>query len=626
MNGNLDNITFDIKELNKTEDGARYKIAIQVPMSMGFIERMKFIIESSNERRAFQLKHIKNENDMVYFETEIELETKAIYHYYFSFEANHNFIYFKKSNKTNSQTISPEEKWNMSVNFDVPEWAKGATMYHIYVDRYYRGSKEPLIERPNRTIHKSWNEEPIIGPDKNGLWNADFYGGDLKGIEQKLGYIKSLGVDIIYLSPIVLSQSNHRYDAADYRHVDPYAGTNNDLKSLCDKAHKLGMKVVLDAVFNHTGNDSIYFNEFGNYPEKGAFEGPDSKYYNFYRKHFDNATTNFDYWWGMKNLPVCDGNSKEWQQYIFGENGVIDLWFSLGIDGLRLDVADELTDEFIEGIRKAVKRNKPDGFILGEVWKNPMRMGRGYIESGKGMDSVMDYVLVDALLRYFKYGDVTSIAEVIRQLRTEYPEGTLQTLMNFTSTHDISRAINLFGSNEFKTFNSWAWDLYNEDRDYQKNYRLTPEQYEYGKKLYKEYLYFLTFFPGILSFFYGDEVGLQGLGNLANRRPFPWGREDKDLLNYCRQLGNIRKKEQFLKKADLDVYDINDRFILFERQSSEADALIAINRTGDRIATPIPEKYYNINTLYPLGHSDTSSIDSHGALVLKKVKKPNIIC
>ncbi len=621
MNGSLDNITFDIKKLSTTPDGARYKVSIKVPMSMGFIERMKFIIESNNERRAFQLKHLKNENNLVNFETEIELATSAIYHYYFSFEANHNFIYFKKQNKTNNQTITPEEKWNLSVNFDTPEWAKGAVMYHIFVDRFNHSKKTPLIEMPNRTIHKSWDEDVLVGPDKKGIWNADFYGGNLKGIEEKLDYIKSLGVDIIYLSPIVMSQSNHRYDTADYEKVDPYAGTNKDLKDLCDKAHKTGMKVVLDAVFNHTGNDSKYFNQYGTYPEKGAFEGQDSKYYNFFRKHYANATTYFDYWWGMTNLPVCDGYSKEWQQYIYGEKGVIDLWFSLGIDGLRLDVADELTDEFIEGIRTAVKRNKQDGLIIGEVWKNPMRMGRGYIESGKGMDTVMDYVLVDALLRYFKYGDVTSIAEVIRQLRTEYPDGTLQTLMNFTSTHDITRAINLFGCDEFKRFNSWAWDLYNDNRDYQKNYRLSKEQYEYGKQLYKSYLYFLTFFPGILSIFYGDEVGMQGLGNLANRRPFPWGKEDKDLQNYLKYMGRIRKKEQFLKTADIDVFDINTSFILFERKTPEVDALIAINRTGDPIPTPLPEKYYNIDTIYPLGLSNTRSIDSHGGIVLKKVKK-----
>ena len=124
MQGSIKDINFNIQELEKTNDGAKFRISIQVPMSIGWIERMKFIVDSSNERRAFQLKHLKNENDLVYFETEIELPTKALYHYYFSFEANHNFIYFKRENHTDNQTIAPEEKWKMSVNFDVPDWAK----------------------------------------------------------------------------------------------------------------------------------------------------------------------------------------------------------------------------------------------------------------------------------------------------------------------------------------------------------------------------------------------------------------------------------------------------------------------------------------------------------------------
>ncbi len=624
MQGSIKDINFNIQELEKTNDGAKFRVSIQVPMSIGWIERMKFIVDSSNERRAFQLKHLKNENGLVYFETEIELPTKALYHYYFSFEANHNFIYFKKENHTDNQTISPEEKWKMSVNFEVPDWAKGRIMYHIFVDRFYRGSKEPLKPMPNRTIHKSWNEPPTIGPDKNGIWNADFYGGDLKGITQKLDYIKSLGASIIYLSPVVRSQSNHRYDAADYEHVDPYAGTNQDLKELCTKAHAKGMKIVLDAVFNHTGNDSKYFNEFGNYPEKGAFQGEDSKYNQFYRKCWNNNQTYFIYWWNQHNLPVCDGNNPEWQKYIYGEGGVIDQWFKLGIDGLRLDVADDLSDEFIAGIRRAVKRNKEDGFILGEVWKNPMRMNRGYVENGKCLDSVMDYVLVDALLRYFKYGDCVSINEVLKQIKTEYPKGTAETLMNFTSTHDITRAINLFSTFNFKTYGGWAWDQWEENREYEKTFHLTKEQYEYGKKVYKSYIYALTFLPGILSIFYGDEVGLQGLGNLANRKPFPWGNEDKELLEFFRTIGRIRNKEKFLRTADLDVLDINDRYMMFERIKENERALITINRTDDKLLVPKHHLYTNPTGWYVLGDIHTKDIpkeiDSHGALVLKKTK------
>ena len=636
MEEQLNNVKFEIKKISSTEDNAKYKVSIKVPRTLGFIDQMKFVVES-DQRQAFPLQHIKNDEEFIYFEGDVELQTKALYDFYFSFYAEYKFVYLKKENKTDINNISKRDMWKMSVNFETPEWAKGAIMYHIYVDRFNRGSKEPLQEMKNRTIHKSWDEEPIIGPDENGLWNADFYGGDLKGIIDKLDYIKSLGASIIYLSPVVTSQSNHRYDAADYENVDPYAGTNDDLKELCDKAHELGMKVVLDAVFNHTGNDSKYFNEFGNYEEPGAYQGSESPYYDFYRKYENNGQIYFDYWWSFKNLPVCDGTNKKWQNYIYGEGGVIDKWFALGIDGLRLDVADELTDEFIEGIRKAVKRNKEDGFVLGEVWENPMKMNRGYISSGKGMDSVMNYLLIDGLIKYFKYEDVHKLKSVFDQLLIDYPTETLQTLMNFTSTHDISRAIDIFGTKEFKysSEKDWAWKLINEeDRDYQKKYQMSDEEYKKGIEVYKTFIFALTFFPGILSIFYGDEVGEQGLGNLANRRPFPWGKEDTELLEFFRTIGRIRQKEQFLQTADTSILDVNNQNFVFERKSEQEDALIAINRSSNRSNIYIPEKYKRPDKIYTLLDSKideldldgrilfgNGELDSHGALVLKKKRK-----
>jgi len=634
MEEQLNKVEFNIEKISSTEDDAKYKISIKVPRTLGFIDQMKFVAES-DQRQAFPLQHIKNDDDFIYFEGEVELATKALYDYYFSFYAEYNFIYYKKENRGDVNNISKNDMWKMSVNFETPDWAKGKIMYHIFVDRFNRGSKEPLEEIKNRTIHKSWDEEPIIGPDDNGIWNADFYGGDLKGIIEKLNYIKSLGVSILYLSPIVKSQSNHRYDTSDYETVDPYAGTNEDLKELCDKAHELGMKVVLDAVFNHTGNDSKYFNEYGNYPEVGAFQSKDSPYYDFYRKYENNGQIYFDYWWSFKNLPVCDGTNKKWQDYIYGEGGVIDKWFNLGIDGLRLDVADELTDEFIMGIRKAVKRNKEDGFILGEVWENPMKMGRGYVTSGKGMDSVMDYVFIDALIRYFKYEDVHKLKMVLEQLKIDYPPETLQTLMNFTSTHDISRAINILGSKEFRYSAKWAWDPIN-DRDiqYQKDYKLSEEEYKKGIEVYKTFIFTLTFFPGILSIFYGDEVGMQGLGNLANRRPFPWGKEDTELLDFFVRIGKIRQEESFLEKADFNPINIDNNCFVFERTSPTEDALIAINRASENSGFYIPDKYKRPDTIYELLDKEIKKIDldgqilfgsgeldSHGGLVLKKKRK-----
>ena len=620
MEEKLKDIIYNINEVSKDNFGASYQVSIRVPMSLGWIERMKFITETSTGREAHQLHHLKNEDGYVYFEGNFYLPTKAIYHYYFSFEANHCFIYYKAKNIENFQSISRNDMWKMSVNYNVPDWAKGKIMYHIFVDRFNRGNSESLTEMPNRIIHKSWDEDVIMGPDINGRWNTDFYGGDLKGIINKLDYIKSLGVSILYLSPIVYSQSNHRYDTSDYEMVDPYAGCNNDLKELCDKAHVMGMKVILDAVFNHTGNDSKYFNEYNTFKELGAYQSMDSKYFPFYKKYIVNNNVYFDYWWGMKNLPVCDGNSKEWQNYIYGENGIIDKWFKLGIDGLRLDVADELTDEFIEGIRCAVKRNKEDGFILGEVWKNPMRMGRSYIESGKGMDSVMNYPLINALIRYFKYCDTNILKDIIYQLINEYPKETLYSLMNFTSTHDITRAINIFASSEFQYSGEWAWNLNSDDRNYQKNYRLTKEQYEYGKKVYKAYLYALSFLPGNLSIFYGDEIGMEGLGNLANRRPFTWNNMDLELLNFVKNIGKIRNKERFLEDALLEPVDINDKLLIFKRIKDNIETLTYINRTNDEQKVLLPSGYSNKDIMYRLNSSTSKELDAYGGITLKKVR------
>ncbi len=612
-------IEYQIKKIETSEDSAKYKVRIKVPMSFGWIDHMNFMVGSHDSYYAIPMKYSKKENGMVFFEEEVELSTRALYQYYFSFTANEKPMIFKKNME--NQNLSKEDMWKLSVNFEVPEWAKGKIMYHIFVDRFYKGREEQLPKMKNRNIHTSWEEEVQIGPDKNGIWNADFYGGDLQGIIDKLDYIKSLGVSVLYLSPIVWSQSNHRYDTSDYEKVDPYAGSNYDLKRLCDTAHQKGMKVILDAVFNHTGNDSKYFNEFHNFQELGAYQSKDSKYYPFYRKYIHDNQTSFDYWWGMKNLPVCDGYSSEWQNYIYGEGGVIDLWFSLGIDGLRLDVADELTDEFIEGITTAVKRNKKDGLVLGEVWKNPMRMNRGYLENGKTMHTVMNYPLVDALLRYYKYDDVNKLKDVLYQLQTEYPEDTLHSLMNFTSTHDITRAINLFSTDEFQPYGEWAWNLRNDDRNWQKEYKLSKEEYARGKKIYKSYLYGLTFFPGILSIFYGDEAGLEGMGNLANRRPYPWEEEDKNLIHFFQELGKIRDREKFLETADLEIVDVNDQYFQYRRIGKKEDALITVSRTNDKVYIPATKAYENAERIYTLGDSSERKLDSYGAVTLKKTRK-----
>ncbi|MBR3898029.1 MAG: glycoside hydrolase family 13 protein [Bacilli bacterium] len=608
--GSIEDVSFKIEENSGAENGKKFKIVLNVPMKRGFIENVKMIIDN----KEYPLCHRENKNGMAVFETTIELQTSAIYHYYFSFEENGNFIIFKKKGNTDNKRVSKDEMWKMSVNFKVPNWAKGKIMYHIFVDRFKKSDDSLLTELPHRHIHKSWNEDLKTGPDEEGRWNTDFYGGNIRGIIDSLDYIKSLGVSIIYLSPIVKSQSNHRYDTADYEEIDPYIGTEKDLKELCEKAHKKGMKIILDAVFNHTGNDSKYFNEYGTYDTIGAYQSIYSPYYDFYKKK-DN---NFEYWWGMKNLPVCDDNSKHWQDYIYGKGGIIDKWFKLGIDGLRLDVADELTDEFIEGIRKAVKRNKEDGFIIGEVWKNPMRMNRSYISSGKGMDTVMDYLLVDALIRYLKYSDVDKIKDILNQIQNEYPDDTIKSLMNFTSTHDISRAVNIFGTNRFKLDGEWSWNLLDEDYNKSSSFTMSNEEYKKAIELLKTYLFTLTFMPGNISIFYGDEIGIIGEGNLSNRKPYPWDNQDKELLEYFKTIGEIRKKEPFLENAELNILDINGIYLMFERIGEDFKTLTTINRTDKESLITIPSEYENHSKIYTLKKSTKNVLKPYGGITLKK--------
>ncbi len=231
-------ISFEITPVDKTPDGINYHIEVHGPMD-GWYEKMFFIVENEQGRKSFKLKHTGNDDGIVSFSSDVFLPTRANYRYYFSYFKEGKHFYIKEHGKKD-EDISRQEMYKMSVNFSVPDWAKGKMMYHIFVDRFNRGSATPMEDLPRRHIHTSWDDKMQIGPDSEGIWNNDFYGGDIKGILEKLDYIESLGVSILYLSPIVSSQSNHRYDTADYETVDPYAGTNEDLKLLCEEAHKRG--------------------------------------------------------------------------------------------------------------------------------------------------------------------------------------------------------------------------------------------------------------------------------------------------------------------------------------------------------------------------------------------------
>lgn len=695
----VDNVHFNFRNLHKNSIDNEFLVHLEIPMSVGWIDSSFLVIDGN----TIPLTYVDNNETSAIFEGVISLKQRAVYQYYFEYYADGKRHII--NNHNTKDTINYDEKNKLSVMFDAPEWAKGAMMYHIFVDRFYHAG-EDLEPMPRRVVHKDWDEDVVLGvnPDVEKkypgeeIWNVDFFGGNLKGIEEKLDYLESLGITLLYLSPIMKSQSNHRYDTADYESVDPYAGCNEDLKNLCEAAHKRGMKVIIDAVFNHVGDESKYFDRYGEYvgpnpKENGIYQSGVSKYYDFfnYNEHGKNT-----FWWNFPTLPELNSDSNFWREYICGEGGVIDKWFALGIDGLRLDVADNLSDPALEEIHKAVIRNKEDGFILGEVWDNPMRNGRSYISSGKSMHSVMNYPLVDGLVRYFKYKDPRKLEYTIRDTFAEYPKCTIDTLMNFTSTHDISRAITLLGKRKFdgkgefskledyfkhKIYESlwelgfnqdaivslltgkseinyytycslinklqekgiygdalehfknsfsytpfdpdqgWAKDLPDDvkkDLEFTKNYKLTPEEYIEAKKVYEAYLFFLAAYPGIFSIFYGDEVGMQGLNNLANRRSFPWNNIDKELLSYVQTLGQFRKKYPFLRKADFRLLELTPEVVTFERMDDKNKMFIAVNNTDSDKEIYLPSEYRDGEKVLTLKRVKNNCLSSYGGVIIKK--------
>ena len=617
--------------------GESYTIYLKIATDYGFIDEAKVIINQQKEtnEKEIRMNYITTEKNMNIFTCDIPLQNLGLYYFCLKLVINGNTTWIKNDIQNKCACITDENKayWTITVyekDFEVPNWAKGKIMYQIFPDRFYKSNNYVPIPIDER-ITKKWGDTPnwhVIkteGADGNNTsegnsdnYNNDFFMGNLKGIKEKLDYLKDLSVEIIYLNPIFFSQSNHRYDTTDYEMVDPYLGTNNDLKELCDEAHKKGIKIILDGVFNHTGNDSKYFNEFKKYNSVGAFQGEESPYYSWYKKN-DNG--NFTYWWGFKNLPVCDGNNTEWQNFVYGKGGIIDKWFELGIDGLRLDVADELTDDFIENIRNAVKRNKTDGFILGEVWENAItKEGNGKQRTyllGNGLDSVMNYPFTNAILKYVRFGRFDYLIETIDDIMTEYPKEAVNSIMNSLSTHDITRAMTtLVGKGVQNSRYNFIWDVPFSIEWQFSNDSLTDDEYEKAKQLFKIATVIQYFLPGNPCIYYGDEVGLYGYKDPFNRKCFPWDNIDNELHNFFVKLGKIHKTNSFLESAELKIVKADNDVFIFERFESEDELdnlnkhkhtkrmLIAVNRSENDISIELPEIYNNWNNVFEINSSD----------------------
>lgn len=452
----------------------------------------------------------------------------------------------------------------------VPDWYQGALVYQIFPDRFNRDKCfTPLrfawdTSRPERLYHADWFDDvDINGRPETGYMACDFYGGSLAGISEKLTYLAGLGIEVIYLNPILQARSNHRYDTGDYEQVDPLLGTVDDFKQLCSEARKYGIRIMLDGVFNHTGADSRYFNKYRRYPGIGAYQDitghGHSPYRNWYRFHQESGTLYYDSWWGFQELPTINEQNLSYQDYILGPNGIVRHWLRLGASGWRLDVSDELPDSFLRHIRLSAKAEKSDAVILGEVWEDAsVKISYGSYRDflfGRTHDSVMGYPFRQAVINFLSGSQPAEwLLQELETIREHYPKPYFYSNFNLVSSHDIPRAITALAGQPDPG-----------SRDAQAKLHLTPAARALGERLLLLAFLMQLTYPGTPCLYYGDETGMEGYHDPFNRQTFPWGRENKALIDRFRRLSVLRRKYPVLRVGLYRPLRANCGIYAFER-------------------------------------------------------------
>ena len=469
-----------------------------------------------------------------------------------------------------------------SADYTTPDWFKGGVMYQIFPDRFCKQGTMPDIK--GRIAREDWGGMPSYKPNEQGkVLNNDFFGGNFKGIQSKLPYLKDLGVTVIYLNPIFEAASNHRYDTSNYMEIDPILGTEKDFDELVKAAKKQGIRIILDGVFNHTGDDSLYFNKYGNYPSVGAYQSKDSPYYSWYT--FRRFPDSYESWWGIDILPEVNEQSPEYQNFIFNEGGVLKKWLSFGIGGYRLDVADELPDFFLKKLRKSVKESNKDAIIIGEVWEDASNKiaystRREYLQ-GYELDSVMNYPLKDGIIAYMQTGNATRLLNTIRILIDHYPKQTVDCLMNILGTHDTVRILSVLG----------GIFCNNKDEMAKSTARLSKKAKESAIEKLKMAAVLQFTLPGVPCIYYGDENGQEGHSDPFCRQCFDWNTLNQDLISFYQTLGNVRKAyKTVFKDGIFQELKLQDGLLYFKRENEKGECIyVYVNNASKRYTIDLPK-------------------------------------
>ncbi|MDR2505983.1 MAG: glycoside hydrolase family 13 protein [Oscillospiraceae bacterium] len=486
-------------------------------------------------------------------------------------------------------------------NFTTPEWMPNAIVYQILPDRFARTNHVTVLK--GRVLHENWNDAPAISSNikKQYYCSNDYFGGTLKGIEEKLPYLKELGINALYLNPIFFADTNHRYDTHDYHMIDPMLGNLEDFNSLCSKAMAMGMRVILDGVFSHTGVDSKYF--------VSAMTNPDSPYRNWFK--FDDSEIGYSCWWGDPLLPETIEENEDFVDYtLTGKDATIPYWINNGASGWRLDVADELPMPFLRVLRSAAKKADAQACVIGEVWENASCKvtygeARGYC-FGDTLDSVMNYPLRAAMISFLIGAwDSRRTCREILHLYETYPKQFAYSLMNLMGSHDRPRILNALAEVTGEGLT----------RIEQSKLKIPQTRRDLARQRMKLFFALLCAIPGMPTIYYGDEAGLEGTYDPFCRGTFPWGNEDNDLREFFRGCIQVRRENAVLRTGEFDMLFPTPNVILVIRwirggydalgnEASDSVALCAINGGSSHVSIVLPESALFCDTLIPHGEGE----------------------
>jgi glycosidase len=498
--------------------------------------------------------------------------------------------------------------------FEAVDWLQNAVMYQIFPDRFRNGrsNNDANVNAPrygwpdnplDRIIRKAWTDLPEgycrfyvnpATPCTESPRGRDYFGGDIMGVNQRLNYLRSLGVTAIYFNPVFDAASNHAYDTQDYYKIDPFFGTNKEFDQFLKAAEKAGIKVILDGVFNHVSSDSKYFDRYHHFADVGACESVDSPYRQWFT-FFEEAggpcagpngpnTMNYPAWFGFDSLPVLNKNNPDVQALIYSQNNSVGrYWLNRGADGWRLDVMGDgsFPADFWPEFREAIKATNPNAPIIGELWKKFEILPK---VRGDQADTAMGYRFRNAILGFFGRVDdkgfvddgqtdqpPSLFAKKLISIREDNPDASYYTMMNILGSHDTQRILWLLTPGERNR----------EEREF------NTANLARGKQLLELAAVVQMTTPGAPTIYYGDEVAMTGDDDPDDRRTFPWdgvgpfgSGGDGAMLAHYSFLTDLRRDNAVFRQGELTflLTDDTNRTLAYLMRTGDAAAVVAVNR------------------------------------------------